>query len=247
MCAEAEARMARTAMLLGWDQIAVLRRSHVMIFGLGGVGSYAAEALGRTGIGKLTIVDGDRFEPSNINRQLCALTSTVGKSKVSVTMQRLLDINPDAEIVPVEKFHLPETPVPIEDGVDMVVDAVDTVAAKLHIAEFCAARNIPLISCMGMGNRLDPAQIRIGDIFDTNHCALCRVMRKELRKRGIARLRCVYSTEEAQACGAAYEPLSGGKRSIPGSVSYVPSAAGLLMASDVVRSLCNQTNTREQR
>lgn len=239
--------MARTAMLLGWDQIAVLRRSHVMIFGLGGVGSYAAEALGRAGIGKLTIVDGDRFEPSNINRQLCALTSTVGKSKVSVTMDRLLDINPDAEIVPLESFHLPETPVPIADDVDMVVDAIDTVAAKLHIAEVCAARNIPVISCMGMGNRLDPGQIKIGDLFDTNTCALCRVMRKELRKRGVTKLRCVYSTEEAQACGAAPEPVNSRKRAIPGSVSYVPSVAGLMMASDVVRTLCNLTNSREQR
>jgi tRNA A37 threonylcarbamoyladenosine dehydratase len=242
----AERRTDRTAMLLGQDRVDALRRSHVMIFGLGGVGSYAAEALGRMGIGKLTIVDGDRFEESNINRQLCALTSTIGRSKVSVTAQRLRDINPDAVIVPVEKFYLPEAPVPIDDGVDMVVDAVDTVTAKLDIVETCKAKNIPLVSCMGMGNRLDPTQIKIGDLFDTDTCALCRVMRKELRRRGIDTLRCVYSTEEARTCESS-EPFKNAERMVPGSVSYVPSVAGLLMASDVIHTLCYQIDSRDCR
>lgn len=242
----AELRTARTAMLLGQDRVEALRRSHVMVFGLGGVGSYATEALGRMGIGTLTIVDGDRFEESNTNRQLCALTSTIGSSKVSVTAQRLRDINPDAVIVPVERFHLPEAPVPIEDGVDMVVDAIDTVAAKLDIIEVCKTKNIPVISCMGMGNRLDPARIKLGDLFDTNTCALCRVMRKELRRRGIDALRCVYSTEEARACESS-EPVKSADRAVPGSVSFVPSVAGLLMASDVIHTLCYQTDSREHR
>jgi len=232
-------------MLLGPDCMKILRRAHVMIFGLGGVGSYAAEALGRMGIGKLTLVDGDRFEESNLNRQLCATVSTIGKPKAAVTAQRLSELNPDAEIIPVEAFYLPETPVPIPEGVDMVVDAIDTVAAKLHIVETCRERDIPVISCMGMGNRLDPAQIRIGDLFDTSNCALCRVMRKELRKRGIERLRCVYSTEDVCTCQTERQQKAGG-RDVPGSVSYVPSVAGLFMASDVIKTLCNTKDLRDR-
>jgi len=241
----AEQRLQRVSMLLGQDKIDVLRASHVMIFGLGGVGSYAAEALGRMGIGKLTIVDADRFEESNLNRQLCALTSTVGLGKAMVTAQRLRDINPDAVIVPIEAFYLPESPVPIESDVDYVVDAVDTVAAKLHIVETCALKGIPVISCMGMGNRLDPTRIKIGDLYDTSNCPLCRVMRRELRKRGIARLRCVYSTEDACACGEG-QPIKNGRRRAPGSVAYVPSVAGLLMAYDVIQTLCSRTDSEDQ-
>ena len=232
-------------MLLRDADIKALQTSHVMIFGLGGVGSYAAEALGRMGIGKLTIIDGDRFEITNCNRQLNALASTIGKSKVEVTAQRLHDINPEADIIPVERFYLPETPVPIADDVNFVVDAIDTVTAKLHIIELCSDRNIPVISCMGMGNRLDPTQIKLGDIFDTSTCSLCRVMRKELRKRHISKLRCVYSSEEACQC-AQTAPGETSRRAIPGSVAYVPSVAGLYMAYDVVNTLCNSIDTREE-
>lgn len=244
MATGAEQRLQRTALLLGVENIAVLRASHVMIFGLGGVGSYAAEALGRMGVGKLTIVDGDRFEESNLNRQLCALTSTVGLSKAAVTARRILNINPDAVVVPVEAFYLPKSPVPIGEDVNHVVDAVDTVAAKIHIAQTCAARGIPLISCMGMGNRLDPTQIAIGDLYDTSNCPLCRVMRKELRKRGINKLRCVYSKESACACTEG-PTVKNGRRKTPGSVAYVPSVAGLFMAYDVVQTLCNRTESGE--
>ncbi len=236
--------ISRTAMLLGEDALALIQRSHVMIFGLGGVGSYAAEALGRMGVGRLTLVDGDLFEESNLNRQLCALTSTLGKAKAEVTKQRLLDINPAAEITAIQAFYLPESPVTIAQDVDIVVDAIDTVAAKLHIAQTCAAMGIPIVSCMGMGNRLDPSQIRVGDLFQTRGCALCRVMRKELRKRGIQKLRCVYSLEEACSCQTE-PPEKKGCRAVPGSVSYVPSVAGLLMAADVISTLCKQTNSRE--
>jgi tRNA A37 threonylcarbamoyladenosine dehydratase len=236
--------ISRAAMLLGEDTISHIQRSHVMIFGLGGVGSYAAEALGRMGVGKLTLVDGDYFEESNLNRQLCALHSTLGKAKVAVTKQRLLDINPAAEITAIEAFYLPDSPVPIAQGIDMVVDAIDTVTAKLHIAQTCAAMDIPVISCMGMGNRLDPLQIRVGDLFQTHGCSLCRVMRKELRKRGIQKLRCVYSLEEALECQTEH-PEKKGRRVVPGSVSYVPSVAGLLMAADVIATLCKPMNSRE--
>ena len=227
----------RTAMLLGERQIRALQKAHVMLFGLGGVGSYAAEALGRMGVGKMTIVDGDQFEISNLNRQLGALNSTIGQSKVSVTAKRLLDISPGLAVIPVNQFYLPDAPVAIADDVDFVVDAIDTVAAKIHIIETCKARKIHMISCMGMGNRMDPTQIKIGDLFDTTYCALCRVMRKELRKRGIDTLRCVYSTEEAAQCDAGYPPENG-RRSIPGSVAYVPSVAGLYMAYEAVNTIC---------
>lgn len=240
MRTQAEQRMERTSMLLSEPQMERLRHAHIMLFGLGGVGSYAAEALGRMGIGTLTLVDGDRYAASNCNRQLCAMESTVGESKAEVTAKRLRDINPDATIIPIEQFYLPAAPVPIPDSVDFVVDAIDTVSAKLHIIETCRQKRVPIISCMGMGNRLDPTKIQIGDLFQTSNCALCRVMRKELRKRGIETLRCVYSTEDAICM-----PAENGRRAVNGSVAYVPSVAGLYLAYDVVQTLCNPKNERE--
>jgi tRNA threonylcarbamoyladenosine dehydratase len=242
----AEARETRTALLLSHEQLSALRAAHVMVFGLGGVGGHAAEALCRMGVGKMTVVDKDLYEPSNLNRQIGALCSTIGKSKAAVTRERLLDINPDAEIIAVEQFHLPETPVPIANDINLVLDAVDTVSAKLLIIETCVRRGIPVISCMGMGNRLDPTQIRLGDIFFTDNCALSRVMRKELRKRGIHSLRCVYSTEAAVPVFEAI-PGKGGSRPAPGSVAYVPSVAGLFMACDAVNTLIKRKDTEDRR
>ena len=234
--ADKEQRNARTAMLLSGAQLDALRAAHVMLFGLGGVGGYAAEALGRMGIGKLTIVDKDKFEASNLNRQLGALTSTLGEGKADVTRRRLLDINPDAEVIAIAQFHLPDTPVPIPADVGVVVDAVDTVAAKLLIIETCTKKGIPVISSMGMGNRLDPTLVKLGDIFETSNCALSRVMRKELRKRGVKALRCVYSTEEATQC-VKTQPSENGGRMPPGSVAYVPAIAGLLIAYEVIHTI----------
>lgn len=232
-------RQLRTAKLLGQDKLDKLWQTHCMIFGLGGVGSYAAEALCRVGIGKLTLVDADQVAVSNLNRQLPALCSTVGRTKAEVALERLVDIAPDAEIVAVKAFHLPQSPVAIPDDVNIVVDAVDTVTAKIDLAMTCFQRQIPIISCMGMGNRLDPTQIRIGDLFQTEGCPLCRVMRRELRKRGVSSLRCVYSTELARSGleGIQAEPKASGHPS-PGSLPYVPSVAGLYMAYEVVRMLC---------
>ena len=241
----AKARESRTALLFSRKRMDALKTAHVMVFGLGGVGGYAAEALGRMGVGKMTIVDKDSYEESNLNRQIGALTSTIGKSKAAVTRQRLLDINPDAEIIAVEQFHLPDTPVAIAEDVKFVLDAVDTVAAKLLIVETCKHKSIPVISCMGMGNRLDPTQIRIGDIFDTANCALSRVMRKELRKRHITSLRCVYSMEEALPVSDAI-PAKDGSRPAPGSVAYVPSVAGLYMAYDVVNTLIRNAESEDK-
>lgn len=232
-------RTARTAILLDDAQLARLRDAHVMLFGLGGVGSYTAEALARAGIGRLTLVDADVVVESNINRQLCALTSTLGKSKALVTRERLLDINPSAHIEAVEAFHLPDSPVPIPADVDAVADAIDTVAAKIDLAVTCTARNLPIVSCMGMGNRYDPTRIRIGDLFETAGCPLCRVMRKELRKRGLNRLRCIYSDEPACACATGEETKAGG-RPAPGSLPYVPSVAGLYLAFETVSILLNR-------
>ncbi|MDD3409999.1 MAG: tRNA threonylcarbamoyladenosine dehydratase [Eubacteriales bacterium] len=230
-----EERMARSALLLSPEAMQRLRNAHVMLFGLGGVGSYAAEALGRAGIGRLTIVDADTVSVSNINRQLPALCSTVGCGKADVVRKRLLDINPDAQIQAIAAFHLPDSPVAIPDGVDFVADAIDTISAKIDLAVTCSQRGIPILSCMGMGNRLNPTCIRIGDLFETSGCPLCRVMRRELRKRGVERLACVYSTEPARACAG--EPRASGHPS-PGSLPFVPSVAGLLMAYEITRKLC---------
>lgn len=223
-------RLERTALLLSPAQMERLEHAHVMLFGLGGVGGHAAEALARGGVGKLTLVDHDVVSPSNLNRQLAALESTVGRSKAQVLSARLRDAAPDAEIVAVEAFYLPESPVPIPQDVSVVVDAIDTVSAKLHLAQICYERGIPLISCMGMGNRLDPTLIRVGDIFETSGCPLCRVVRQGLRKRNIPSLRCVYSLEPAIGTGGR----------LPGSVSFVPPAAGLFLAAEAVRLIAGE-------
>ena len=223
-------RLERTALLLSPAQMERLEHAHVMLFGLGGVGGHAAEALARGGVGKLTLVDHDVVSPSNLNRQLAALESTVGRSKAQVLSARLRDAARDAEIVAVEAFYLPESPVPIPQDVSVVVDAIDTVSAKLHLAQTCYERGIPLISCMGMGNRLDPTLIRVGDIFETSGCPLCRVVRQGLRKRNIPSLRCVYSLEPAIGTGGR----------LPGSVSFVPPAAGLFLAAEAVRLIAGE-------
>ena len=225
-----EQRLNRTALLMSSAQMERLSHAHVMLLGLGGVGGHAAEALARGGVGKLTLVDHDVVSPSNLNRQLAALESTVGRSKAQVLSARLRDAAPDAKIVAVEAFYLPESPVPIPQDVSVVVDAIDTVSAKLHLAQTCYERGIPLISCMGMGNRLDPTLIRVGDIFETSGCPLCRVVRQGLRKRNIPSLRCVYSLEPAIGTGGR----------LPGSVSFVPPAAGLFLAAEAVRLIAGE-------
>ncbi len=234
-----EARLNRMALLLSDEQLDKLKNAHVMLLGLGGVGSYAAEALARAGVGEMTIVDNDEVAVSNLNRQLPALASTVGQSKVDVVAARLRDLAPDLVLHAVNAFYLPETPVPVPDNCSMVVDAIDTTSAKLHLAEVCLARGVPLVSCMGMGNRLDPTKIVIGDIYETSGCPLCRVMRSQLRKRGVSALRCVYSTEPAIAPRVDENAETKGTagRTAPGSVSFVPSVAGLYLAYEAVREI----------
>ena len=220
---------SRSAILLGEESIEVLKGSHVMLFGTGGVGSYAAEGLARLGIGAITLVDNDDVSVSNRNRQLPALSSTVGRKKVEVVADRIRDINPDCRVTAIDAFYLPESPVEIPDDVGLVLDAVDTVAAKVDIIRVCHERSIPVLSCMGMGNRTDPGSIRIGDLFETSGDPLCRVMRQQLRKLGIQSLPVVYSTQPPVSLKGPAEVKDNG-RPVPGSLPFVPSVAGLFMA-----------------
>ena len=226
----------RQALLLGESAMQKLKNAKVALFGVGGVGSYTAEALARSGVGSITLVDNDTVSLSNINRQLCALHSTVGKYKVEVVKQRLMDINPDIDIKTRCEFVLPEN---IEDfdlgQFDYVIDAIDTVSGKLAIIEECNKYNTPIISCMGTGNKQDPTALCVTDITKTTTCPLARVMRRELKKRGIAHLRVVYSTEEAMT------PLeritTEGGKVVPGSLAFVPSVAGLIAAGEAVKHI----------
>ncbi len=231
MCKEFE----REIMLIGKEAFEKLSSASVALFGVGGVGSYAAEALARSGIGSILLVDNDTVSQSNINRQLCALHSTVGKFKVDVVAERLLDINPELKISVRKDFILPENANTFDfSSFDYVIDAIDTVSGKLAIAEGCVNVGTPMISCMGTGNKLDPSAFRITDISKTNTCPLARVMRRELRQRGINHLPVIYSVEEAQAPRI---PMTDGKKAIPSSIAFVPSVAGLMAASEAVKSI----------
>lgn len=219
---------SRSAILLGEAGVEILRGSHVMLFGTGGVGSYAAEGLARLGIGSITLVDNDDVSASNRNRQLPALSSTVGRKKVKVVAERIRDINPECRVNAISAFYLPESPVEIPDDVNLVLDAIDTVAAKVDIIRVCHERNIPVLSCMGMGNRTDPGSIRIGELFETSGDPLCRVMRQQLRRLGIQSLPVVYSTQPPVPLKGPAEIKDNG-RPVPGSLPFVPSVAGLFM------------------
>ncbi len=222
---------SRTELLLGADAMAKLSSARVAVFGVGGVGGYVVEALARAGIGALDLIDHDTVSVSNINRQLCATYSTVGKYKVDVFALRIADINPAASVRTYRTFFSPETAGGFDfSGYTYVVDAIDSVKGKLALAECANAAGVPLISSMGAGNKLDPTRFRVADIYETSVDPLARVMRHELRRRGIERLKVVYSTEPPISCG-------GGDRPVPGSVSFVPSAAGLVIAGEVVRDI----------
>lgn len=234
---QASKRYERTGLLLGANGMKKLRSAHVAVFGVGGVGGYAVEALARAGVGTFTLVDSDTVSESNINRQIIALTSTVGKYKVDVFGDRIHDIDPDTVVNLYKTFVLPEN-VGMFDfpSFDYIVDAVDTVTAKIALITAARDAGVPIISSMGTGNKLDPSRLEIADISKTSVCPLARVMRIELRKRGIKNLKVVYSKEEPQKVFA--PPEKGEKRrAIPGSVSFVPPAAGLLIASEVVKDL----------
>ncbi|HRU71017.1 MAG TPA: tRNA threonylcarbamoyladenosine dehydratase [Kiritimatiellia bacterium] len=218
---------SRTEKLLGVDGIARLSASRVALFGVGGVGSFVAEALARAGIGHLMLVDRDVVVPSNINRQLVALHSTLGRPKVEVMAERIHDISPAIRVDARQAFYLPDNADEFDfHGFDYIVDAVDTVAAKVELAVRARAAGVPILSCMGAGNKLDPTRFEVADIFATSNCPLCKVMRQSLRARGVEALTVVYSRETPAI-----------RSRPPGSVSFVPSVAGLIMAGVVIRAL----------
>lgn len=227
----------RQEMLLGAEAMQRLAASHVMVFGIGGVGSYAAEALARAGIGAITLVDNDTVSLTNLNRQLCALHSTLGKYKSDVMAQRILDINPQCKVRSLPMLYNEENKEAFFDRhYDYIVDAIDLVSCKLSLIVNARERGIPIISAMGTGNKLDPTQFCITDISKTSGCHLARIMRKELRNRGILDHRVLYSRELPQKPETTEEPPPG-RRSIPGSLSWVPSVAGLMLAGFVVQEL----------
>ncbi len=229
----------RTEMLLGSDAIQRLQNARVAVFGLGGVGGYAVEALARSGVGSLDLIDSDTVSVSNLNRQILATHSTVGMLKVDAARNRVLDINPACNVKTYPIFYTPDTADSFDfTQYDYIVDAIDTVTGKLALVERAKAADTPIICCMGTGNKLDASAFQVADISKTTMCPLARVMRRELAKRGIRHLKVVYSQEEALApTGWEEEAAALGKRQIPGSVAFVPGAAGLLLAGEVVRDL----------
>lgn len=230
-----EERFSRTALILGEDALKRLNKSRVALFGVGGVGGYAAEALARCGVGCIHLIDKDTVSESNINRQIIALSSTVGRSKVSVMAERIREINPNAEVHTHETFYLPETADQFDfSQFDYIIDAVDTVTAKLSLIEEAKKAGTPIISSMGTGNKLDPSAFEVADISKTSVCPLARVMRRELKKRGITSVKVVYSKEEPLTPSETIEEFG---RHLPGSIAFVPAAAGLVLAGEVIRDL----------
>ena len=229
-------QFSRTRMLLGEEGIDKLQHSKVAIFGIGGVGGYVAEALARSGVGSFVLVDDDKVCLTNINRQIIALRSTVGKDKVEVMRDRILDINPKAEVEVRKCFFLPENADEFNfEEYSYVVDAVDTVTAKISIIMKAKEVKVPVISCMGAGNKLDPTALKVADIYKTSMCPLAKVMRRVLRERGVRHLKVVWSDEAPRLSTAERDPESG--KVPPGSLSFVPPVVGLLMAGEIVRGI----------
>lgn len=241
-----ENQFSRTELLFGKEAMNKLAGARVAVFGIGGVGGYTVEALVRSGIGEIDLIDSDRVNLTNLNRQIIAVRSTIGKYKVDVMKERIMDINPDVRVHVHKCFYLPETKEEFDFSLyDYVVDAVDTVTAKLQLVEEAQAAGVPVISSMGAGNKLDPTAFQVSDIYKTSVCPLAKVMRRELKKRGIKKLKVVYSQElpaaaDPEALSTFSEepsPTAPRKRSVPGSVAFVPSVAGLIIAGEVIKDL----------
>ena len=219
----------RTKKLIGEENFLKLKSSTVAIFGVGGVGSFTVEALARSGVGHLILIDKDNVDETNINRQIHALNSTIGKSKVEIMRQRIFDINPNAKVDAIQKFYLPNENA--EEfficGCDYVVDAIDTITAKINLVVECQRRKIPIISSMGAGNKLDPTRFKVADIYKTSTDPVAKIMRKKLSELGIKNLKCVYSDEVPKKV-----------EGVIGSIAFVPSVAGLIIAAEVVKDLC---------
>ncbi len=226
-------QFSRTELLIGKEAIEKLNKTKIAIFGIGGVGSYVAEGLVRAGVGKFILVDNDKISLTNLNRQIIADHKTIGKSKVQVAKERILDINPNAEIEIYEEFFMPETKGILDETVDYIVDSVDTVTAKIELVVRANKLNIPIISSMGTGNKLDPTKFEVTDIYKTSVCPLAKVMRKELKSRGIKKLKVLYSKEEP----IKVLETSENRKKVPGSISFVPSVAGLIIAGEVIKDI----------
>ncbi len=230
-------QFSRTELLLGTEALKKLKNSRVAVFGIGGVGGHAVEALVRSGVGEIDIIDNDNVSLTNLNRQIFALHSTLGRPKTEVAKERLTDICPDVKINAHNVFFTPETQNEFDfTNFDYVIDAIDTVTGKIALVECSQKAGVPIISSMGTGNKLDPTKFEVADIYKTSVCPLARVMRYELKKRGVKRLKVVYSKEEPIKPAESDEE-KGVRRSIPGSVSFVPSVAGIILASEVVKDL----------
>ena len=233
-----EERFSRSEVLLGEGATARLRKCHVAVLGLGGVGSYLVEALARMGVGHLTLIDKDVYAESNLNRQLYALPATVGRKKTDVTAERVREIDPSICVSTCDAFVLPESLAALHlEGVSYIADAIDTVSAKIALALYAKEKGIPIISAMGAGNKLDPTAFRIADIEKTKGCPLARVIRTELKKRGGCPLKVVYSEETPRKSGLT-DAESG--KAVPGSCSFVPSTVGLIMAGEIIKDLLNR-------
>ncbi len=239
---------SRSRLLLGTKSMDKLKTCRIVVFGVGGVGGFAVEALARTGVGSFVLVDNDVVSLTNLNRQIIATRTAIGRPKIEVMKERILDINPYAQVELHQTFYLPENHENLIEGCDYVVDAVDTVTAKVAIAVEAAKHKIPVISCMGTGNKLDPTRFEIADIYDTSVCPLCRAMRQQLRKNGIDHLKVVYSQEPDVPREENPELTADStKRQTPGSVAYVPSVAGLILASEVIRDLTENLRPQSEK
>lgn len=241
--------LSRTQFLLGQAGMEKLKNARVAVFGLGGVGGYAVEGLARSGVGALELVDHDTVSMTNLNRQILATTETVGMDKVEAAARRVAAINPEIRVTARKIFYLPETADQFDfTSYDYVIDAIDTVTGKLMLIQAARQAGTPIISCMGTGNKLDPTAFRVGDISQTTVCPLARIIRKECRKRGIQKLKVVYSTEDPISCtlapnDPAWAELPEGRNALPGSVCFVPAVAGMILAGEVIRDLISEGAT----
>lgn len=231
-------QFTRTEMLFGKDAMQKLKRARVAVFGVGGVGGYAVEALARSGVGAITVIDNDTFGITNINRQILATLKTIGKYKVDAAAERIAEINPKCKVTTYKTFYLPETQDVINfSDYDYIIDAIDTVSGKLTIIENAYSSGVKVISCMGTGNKTDPCKFEVADVYDTSVCPLAKVMRRELKKRGIPSLKVVYSKEEPLLASAPAEEENAAKSSVPASCAFVPPVAGLILAGEVIKDL----------
>lgn len=232
--------LSRTERIIGSENIEKLKNSKVVILGVGGVGGFATEAIARSGVGTIVLVDNDEVDVTNINRQIIATNSTIGQPKVQVMKNRILDINPECNVI-VNKVFIDESNISdlIDKSADYIIDAIDTISSKISVAVWCEKNNIRLISSMGMGNKLDPTKIKVSNVYKTSVCPLAKVMRHELKKRNVKKLKVVYSEEQPIKPRISPEEVNMRKKS-PGSIAFVPSVGGLIIASEVIKDIINE-------